>query len=142
MFPSPNFQDISSFHAGFVCSSFIGLLYAGYALCLFGFYSVMTFVVLHSSATSVTLGLLTSDIYSLFIGRFLFGYKFSGLYILSFILIIVGFAAYNSMATYTSESHKETENNDTEEMEAPPESATPLENVSKQLCTVIGDSAQ
>lgn len=120
----------------------VGLLYAGYALCLFGFYSVMTFVVLHSSATSVTLGLLTSDIYSLFIGRFLFGYKFSGLYILSFILIIVGFAAYNSMATYTSESHKETENNDTEEIEAPLESATPLENVSKQLCTVIGDSAQ
>ncbi|XP_077340456.1 solute carrier family 35 member F2-like [Lithobates pipiens] len=120
----------------------VGLLYAGYALCLSGFYSVMTFVVLHSSATSVALGLLTSDIYSLFIGRFLFGYKFSGLYILSFIMIIVGFASYNSVTTYTSEINKETENNDTEEMEAPPESATPLENVPKQLCTVIEDSAQ
>ncbi|XP_040196185.1 solute carrier family 35 member F2-like [Rana temporaria] len=124
----------------------VGLLYAGYALCLSGFYSVMTFVVLHSSATSVALGLLTSDIYSLLIGHFLFGYKFSGLYILSFIMIIVGFVLYNSVTMYTSgflpgKSHEETEKNDTEEVEAPLESVTPLENVSRQLCTVIVDSA-
>lgn len=109
----------------------VGLLFAGYASCLFAFYSAMTFVVLHSSATSVVLGLLTADIYTLFIGRFLFGYKFSSLYILSFVMIIVGFTLYSSVTTYISEfspgrSHEETENNDTEEVEAPLVSATPL----------------
>ncbi|XP_072254750.1 solute carrier family 35 member F2-like [Pyxicephalus adspersus] len=122
----------------------VGLLFAMYALCLFGFYSVMTFVVLHSSATSVTLGLLTADIYSLFIGRFLFDYKFSGLYILSFVMIIVGFTLYSSVATYVPEfppgrSNEEAENNDMEEVAAPQESATPLRNVCRQLCTISSE---
>ncbi|KAM5180557.1 solute carrier family 35 member F2-like [Mantella aurantiaca] len=122
----------------------VGLLYASYAFCLFGFYTTMTYVVLHSSGISVILALLTADIYSLFIGRFLFGYKFSSLYILSFVMIIVGFILYNSVTMYIlafpqGRSNEETENNDLEELEAPPEFAAPLQNMPRQLSSIFID---
>lgn len=59
----------------FPCIS--ALLLAGYALCMYGFYSMMPVVVKMSSATAVNLSLLTGDLFSLFCGLFLFHYSVS-----------------------------------------------------------------
>ncbi|XP_074906098.1 solute carrier family 35 member F2 isoform X2 [Buteo buteo] len=79
------------------------LLFTAFALCMFGLYSFMPVVIKVTSATSVNLGILTADLYSLFFGLFLFFYKFSGLYILSFVIIMVGFILYCSTPTRTAE---------------------------------------
>uniref|UniRef100_I3MH34 Solute carrier family 35 member F2 n=1 Tax=Ictidomys tridecemlineatus TaxID=43179 RepID=I3MH34_ICTTR len=79
------------------------LLFVAFALCMFCLYSFMPLVIKVTSATSVNLGILTADLYSLFFGLFLFGYKFSGLYILSFTVIMVGFILYCSTPTRTAE---------------------------------------
>ncbi|XP_044874393.1 solute carrier family 35 member F2 [Mauremys mutica] len=81
----------------------IVLLFVGFALCMFGLYSFMPVVIKVTSATSVNLGILTADLYSLFFGLFLFGYQFSGLYLLSFGVIMVGFILYCSTPTRTAE---------------------------------------
>ncbi|KAK4829602.1 hypothetical protein QYF61_005702 [Mycteria americana] len=81
----------------------IALLFTVFALCMFGLYSFMPVVIKVTSATSVNLGILTADLYSLFFGLFLFFYKFSGLYILSFVIIMVGFILYCSTPTRTAE---------------------------------------
>uniref|UniRef100_U3JCH9 Solute carrier family 35 member F2 n=1 Tax=Ficedula albicollis TaxID=59894 RepID=U3JCH9_FICAL len=78
-------------------------LFIGFALCMFGLYSFMPVVIKVTSATSVNLGILTSDLYSLFLGLFLFKYKFSGLYIVSFVVIMVGFTLYCSTPTRRAE---------------------------------------
>ncbi|GCB66976.1 hypothetical protein scyTo_0000667, partial [Scyliorhinus torazame] len=81
----------------------IGLLYVGFSACMFGLYSFMPVVIKRSSATAVNLSLLTADIYSLFCGLFLFQYKFSGLYLLSFFTIILGLIFYSSTSTYVAQ---------------------------------------
>ncbi|NWI20234.1 S35F2 protein, partial [Crypturellus soui] len=81
----------------------VALLFAAFALCMFGLYSFMPVVIKVASATSVNLGILTADLYSLFFGLFLFSYEFSGLYILSFVVIMVGFILYCSTPTRTAE---------------------------------------
>ncbi|XP_048387017.1 solute carrier family 35 member F1 [Stegostoma tigrinum] len=81
----------------------IGLLYIGFSACMFGLYSFMPVVMKRSSATAVNLSLLTADIYSLFCGLFLFQYKFSGLYLLSFFTIILGLIFYSSTSTYVAQ---------------------------------------
>uniref|UniRef100_A0A8C3RLI5 Solute carrier family 35 member F2 n=1 Tax=Chelydra serpentina TaxID=8475 RepID=A0A8C3RLI5_CHESE len=81
----------------------IALLFVAFALCMFGLYSFMPVVIKVTSATSVNLGILTADLYSLFFGLFLFGYKFSGLYLLSFGVIMVGFILYCSTPTRMAE---------------------------------------
>ncbi|XP_062983802.1 solute carrier family 35 member F2 [Elgaria multicarinata webbii] len=82
----------------------IALLFLAFALCMFGLYSFMPLVIKVTSATSVNLGILTADLYSLFFGLFLFGYKFSVLYLLSFVVIMVGFVLYCSTPTRTAEA--------------------------------------
>ncbi|XP_056613157.1 solute carrier family 35 member F2 [Triplophysa dalaica] len=77
----------------------IALLLAGYALCMYGFYSMMPIVVKMTSATAVNLSLLTGDLFSLFCGLFLFHYSFSGLYIVSLVVILIGFIMFNSVPT-------------------------------------------
>ncbi|NXL74257.1 S35F2 protein, partial [Leptocoma aspasia] len=81
----------------------IALLFIAFALCMFGLYSFMPVVIKVTSATSVNLAILTSDLYSLFLGLFLFRYKFSGLYIVSFVVIMVGFTLYCSIPTGRAE---------------------------------------
>ncbi|XP_072301701.1 solute carrier family 35 member F2-like [Eucyclogobius newberryi] len=75
----------------------IVLLFALYALCMFALYSFMPVVVQMTSATAVNLSLLTADLFSLFCGLFLFHYAFSTLYIVSFVVIIVGFVMFNAV---------------------------------------------
>ncbi|MEE6472840.1 hypothetical protein FKM82_009739 [Ascaphus truei] len=83
------------------------LLFAGFAVCMFALYSLMPIVIQITSATSVNLGILTADLYSLFIGLFMFEYEFSGLYILAFLVIMVGFILFCSTPTYSAESSTE-----------------------------------
>ncbi|XP_039600143.1 solute carrier family 35 member F2-like isoform X1 [Polypterus senegalus] len=82
----------------------VALLFTGYAICMFGLYNCMPLVIKIASATAVNLSLLTADLFSLFFGFVLFQYKFSILYILSFVIIIVGFISYNSVPTFTLEA--------------------------------------
>ncbi|KAK6489472.1 solute carrier family 35 member F1 [Huso huso] len=81
----------------------IGLLYIGFSACMFGLYSFMPVVIKRTSATAVNLSLLTADLYSLFCGLFLFHFKFSGLYLLSFFTIIMGLILYASSSTYVAQ---------------------------------------
>ncbi|XP_064338080.1 solute carrier family 35 member F2 isoform X2 [Camelus dromedarius] len=53
----------------------IALLFVAFAVCMFCLYSFMPLVIKVTSATSVNLGILTADLYSLFFGLFMFGYK-------------------------------------------------------------------
>ncbi|XP_078513167.1 solute carrier family 35 member F2 isoform X1 [Lissotriton helveticus] len=93
------YHDVAAIHWDWK----IALLFIGFALCMFGLYSLMPVVIKVTSATSVNLGILTADLYSLFFGLFLFGYAFSGLYILAFVIIMVGFLLYCSTPTYSAE---------------------------------------
>ncbi|XP_061560519.1 solute carrier family 35 member F1-like [Phycodurus eques] len=78
----------------------IGLLYVGFSAFTFSLYSFMPLVMKKTSATWINLSLLTADLYSLLCGLFLFHYRFSCLYLLSFFIIILGLAVYSSASTY------------------------------------------
>ncbi|KAM7412562.1 hypothetical protein PAMA_020104 [Pampus argenteus] len=82
----------------------IGLLFSGFALCMYCLYSFMPIVMKLSSATSVNLSLLTADLFSLFCGIFLFKYNFSGLYLVSLVVILIGFITFNAVPTTTDSS--------------------------------------
>ena len=53
----------------------VGLLFAGFGVSQFLFYTVMPQVMRFSSALIVNLSLLTADFYTLFFGIFVFHYK-------------------------------------------------------------------
>ncbi|XP_074528674.1 solute carrier family 35 member F2 [Halichoeres trimaculatus] len=78
------------------------MLFAVYALCMYALYSFMPVVVKMTSATAVNLSLLTADLFSLFCGIFLFHYKFSTLYSVSFVIITLGFIMFNAVPTYSA----------------------------------------
>ncbi|TSL04241.1 Solute carrier family 35 member F2 [Bagarius yarrelli] len=86
------------------------LLFLAYVLCMYSLYSFMPVVVKMTSATAVNLSLLTADLFSLFCGIVLFHYKFSALYIVSFVVITVGFVLFNIIPTYTPDPHEATSN--------------------------------
>ncbi|XP_063061112.1 solute carrier family 35 member F2 [Engraulis encrasicolus] len=77
------------------------LLLAGFALCMYLLYSFMPVVVRMTSATAVNLSMLTADLFSLFCGLFLFQYTFSVLYVVSLVVILVGFVMFNAVQTIT-----------------------------------------
>ncbi|XP_028277385.1 solute carrier family 35 member F2-like [Parambassis ranga] len=81
---------------------YITMLFAVYAFCMYALYSFMPVVVKMTSATAVNLSLLTADLFSLFCGLFLFHYTFSALYIISFVVITVGFVMFNAVPTYSA----------------------------------------
>ncbi|XP_060792058.1 solute carrier family 35 member F2-like [Neoarius graeffei] len=87
----------------------ICLLFLAYMLCMYGLYSFMPVVVKMTSATAVNLSLLTADLFSLFCGIVLFQYKFSVLYIVSFVVITIGFILFNIVPTYTPDVHEATQ---------------------------------
>ncbi|KAL4608475.1 solute carrier family 35 member F2-like isoform X1 [Arapaima gigas] len=87
----------------------IVLLFGAYTACMFLLYSCMPVVVRLTSATAVNLSLLTADLFSLFCGLFLFHYTFSGLYIVSFVVITVGFITFNAVPTLTLAAQPEDE---------------------------------
>ncbi|TNN11168.1 Solute carrier family 35 member F1 [Schistosoma japonicum] len=69
--------------------------FIGYALSMFALYSLMPLVLMRSSAVLVNLSLLTSDIYAVLMGVFIFYYKFHYLYILCFLVILFGVGLFN-----------------------------------------------
>uniref|UniRef100_H3CDI6 Solute carrier family 35 member F2 n=1 Tax=Tetraodon nigroviridis TaxID=99883 RepID=H3CDI6_TETNG len=75
------------------------VLFAVYVFSMVALYSLMPVVVKASNATAVNLSLLTADLFSLFCGLFLFHFQFSTLYILSFVVITVGFVVFNAVPT-------------------------------------------
>ncbi|XP_070762426.1 solute carrier family 35 member F2-like [Enoplosus armatus] len=75
------------------------LLFSAFGLCMYALYSCMPIVMKLSSATSVNLSLLTADLFSLFCGIFLFQYNFSGLYLVSLVVILIGFITFNAVPT-------------------------------------------
>uniref|UniRef100_A0A665TEU7 Solute carrier family 35 member F2-like n=1 Tax=Echeneis naucrates TaxID=173247 RepID=A0A665TEU7_ECHNA len=77
----------------------VGVLFAAFALCMYTLYSCMSIVIQLSSATSVNLSLLTADLFSLFCGVFLFQYNFSALYLVSLVVILIGFTTFNAFPT-------------------------------------------
>ncbi|XP_023117695.2 solute carrier family 35 member F2-like [Amphiprion ocellaris] len=83
----------------------VGLLFASFALCMFALYSFMPIVMKLSSATSVNLSLLTADLFSLFCGIFLFQYNFSGLYLVSLVIILIGFITFNAVPMPSDQSN-------------------------------------
>uniref|UniRef100_A0A8C7X6T7 Solute carrier family 35 member F2 n=1 Tax=Oryzias sinensis TaxID=183150 RepID=A0A8C7X6T7_9TELE len=95
---------------GALCSAV--MLFAVYALCMYALYSFMPVVVKMTSATAVNLSLLTADLFSLFCGLFLFNYKFSALYIISFVVITTGFILFNAFPTNSSPPENRAESDD------------------------------
>lgn len=68
--------------------------FACFWVCLFLIYSLMPVAFGNSSAVFVNLGLMTADIFSLFIGIYVFGYTFDWLYLVAFFVIfsaVIGF---------------------------------------------------
>lgn len=78
------------------------VLFAVFVFSMVALYSFMPVVVKMSSATAVNLSLLTADLFSLVCGLFLFHYQFSALYILSFVVITVGFVMFNAVPTHSA----------------------------------------
>uniref|UniRef100_A0A8D3BA37 Info solute carrier family 35 member F2, like n=2 Tax=Scophthalmus maximus TaxID=52904 RepID=A0A8D3BA37_SCOMX len=77
----------------------VGFLFTAFALCMYTLYSCMPLVMKLSSATAVNLSMLTADLFSLFCGIFLFQYDFSGLYLVSLVVILIGFITFNTVPT-------------------------------------------
>ncbi|XP_053363994.1 solute carrier family 35 member F2 [Clarias gariepinus] len=77
----------------------IALLLCGFAVCMYALYSCMPVVINMTSATAVNLSLLTADLFSIFCGLFLFQFTFSGLYVVSLMVIMVGFIMFNIIPT-------------------------------------------
>jgi len=70
------------------------LLIVAYALCLFMMYSLTPFMMMLGSATLFNLSLLTSDVFAILIGVYLFDSTPSSLYFLSFVIILGGLILY------------------------------------------------
>uniref|UniRef100_A0A8C5DLL6 Solute carrier family 35 member F2-like n=2 Tax=Gouania willdenowi TaxID=441366 RepID=A0A8C5DLL6_GOUWI len=109
----------------------IGVLFCAFALCLYAMYSLMPVVIKLSSATSVNLSLLTADIFSLFCGVFLFHYQFSALYLLSLVVIVIGFIAFNAVATPTQSNSSPSAQEDRD-----PDDPESLQNHSIKQCEI------
>eukprot|EP00794_Sanderia_malayensis_P000161 gene161-773_t len=71
------------------------ILFVGFVISQYTFYTLTPFVITLSSAAVANLSLLTSDLYTLLFGLFLFGYKFSYLYFIAFGGIFAGLITYN-----------------------------------------------
>ncbi|CAD5207657.1 unnamed protein product [Bursaphelenchus okinawaensis] len=61
-----------------------------FTLCMFTFYSLVSVVMQKSSALMFNLSVLTADFYTLLAGIFVFSYTFDVLYLMSFVVVIIG----------------------------------------------------
>eukprot|EP01147_Barroeca_monosierra_P010068 gene10068-2238_t len=84
----------------------IVLLLLGFALCLFLFTSLVPVLIKRSSATLFNLSLLTSDVYAMVLGTFVFGIKFSWPYIGAFFVILCGVLVYHKWSYASSTSQQ------------------------------------
>ncbi|XP_059176992.1 solute carrier family 35 member F2-like [Physella acuta] len=77
----------------------IALLWLGFCIFLFLIYTCMSIVIEKTSATVTNISVLTADFYALLFGIFIFGYTFHFLYLISFMVVIVGVAVYSFRTT-------------------------------------------
>ncbi|CAL1532672.1 unnamed protein product [Lymnaea stagnalis] len=75
------------------------LPWLGFFFFLFMIYICMSYVIQKTSATVTNISVLSADFYALIFGIFLFGYTFHILYVISFIVVIVGVAVYTLRPT-------------------------------------------
>ncbi|XP_077468414.1 solute carrier family 35 member F2-like isoform X2 [Stigmatopora argus] len=75
----------------------VAALLGAFASCMLGLYSLMPLVVKESGAAAANLSMLSADVFAVFCGIFLFGYQFSGLYVVSLLLILASFVAFNAV---------------------------------------------
>lgn len=69
--------------------------FGGYVAAMFALYTLMPYVLAKTNAVLVNLSLLTSDVYALLIGIYLFHYRFHALYIFCFIIILCGVGLFS-----------------------------------------------
>ncbi|XP_039268561.2 solute carrier family 35 member F1-like [Styela clava] len=122
----------------------------GFAACMFALYSLMPIVMKMSSAATVNLSVLTADLYALFAGIFLFGYKFTPLYIISFFVIFLSLLIYNSKppGSLVVQNSSAIETSDNAEGGVLPTSCNNISTTSfsstnsstKPLCSAISDA--
>jgi len=80
---------------GIQWSAPVVLLIVAFGILLFALYSLTPFMMILGSATLFNLSLLTSDVYAIIVGIFLFDSKPSFLYFIAFAIIITGLILYN-----------------------------------------------
>jgi len=78
--------------------------YALFTISMFAFYSMVSIVVEKTSALMFNLAALTADFYSLIAGIIIFQYTFKPLYLVSFIIVIIGSVIYSLKKTPISRS--------------------------------------
>ncbi|KAM9811605.1 solute carrier family 35 member F2-like isoform 1-T1 [Syngnathus typhle] len=81
-------------------SSFLlwsAVLFGAFACCMFTLYSLMPVIIEDSNAAAINLSMLSADVFSIFCGIFIFRYNFSGLYVVSLVVIFVGFITFNAI---------------------------------------------
>lgn len=81
-----------------------------FSLCLFLVYIITPVLLRIESATLFNLSLLTSDVYAIFIGVFLFQQKLNIFYFLALFLIGVGLVIYNHQPLIPSSNHSHSQN--------------------------------
>ena len=86
------YKELLNFHI-----DYLGILYlAVFALSMFLLYSFVPRLIIKSSATMFNLSILTSDVYNLVVGVYIFGLELTWLYAVAFIVIMVGLAIFHS----------------------------------------------
>lgn len=70
-------------------------LVVAFSLAMFSFYSLTPILIRATSATFLNLSLLAADVYGLVVAIFLFAFRPSPMFVLSFIAIIAGIVLYN-----------------------------------------------
>eukprot|EP00164_Ancoracysta_twista_P002301 GFYU01003044.1.p1 GENE.GFYU01003044.1~~GFYU01003044.1.p1 ORF type:complete len:410 (+),score=59.27 GFYU01003044.1:161-1390(+) len=84
-------QELSEMHLQLGSGLFLG----GFVMCLFLLYVLTPKLLIISDAAVLNLSLLTSDVWAVLFGLFLFGDQLSWLYFLAFAIIIGGVTLYN-----------------------------------------------
>ncbi len=85
-------------HARWVSTNWTPLVIGcmvGFAVCLWCVYALVPIMLERSGATFLNLSLLTSDVFAIVAGIFLFGFVPSLFYILAAVLIVAGLIVYN-----------------------------------------------
>ncbi|XP_061136540.1 solute carrier family 35 member F2-like [Syngnathus typhle] len=75
----------------------VAVLFGAFACCMFTLYSLMPVIIEDSNAAAINLSMLSADVFSIFCGIFIFRYNFSGLYVVSLVVIFVGFITFNAI---------------------------------------------
>ncbi|RUS79121.1 hypothetical protein EGW08_013131 [Elysia chlorotica] len=75
------------------------LLWMGFTIFLYLIYTCMAYVIQKTSATVTNLSVLSADFYALILGIFIFSYSFHILYLVAFVVVVLGVAVYTCRPT-------------------------------------------